>query len=102
VVLQLQFAGNQHDTIIAPVMTSSKLEGAVSPHEFVACNSLWGGTATGNVFIDFFLRPIFKLGFQNPLALTGAVICFYSTVGYWVIKSTYFSNHDNGNGYYNR
>jgi hypothetical protein len=73
----------------------------VNPQEFFACNSLWGGTATGNIFIDFFLRPIFRLGFKYPVALTGAIVCFYATVAYVAIKSAYFSNHDNGHGFFN-
>jgi hypothetical protein len=73
----------------------------VNPQEFFACNSLWGGTATGNVLIDFFLRPILRLGFKCPLALMVAIIGFYATVGYWAIKSAYFSNHDSGHGYFN-
>ena len=61
----------------------------MSPQEFFANHSLLGGTSTGNFFVDFFLRPVFRLGFDCPVALVLKVVAVYGSIFYFVWKSAY-------------
>ncbi len=73
----------------------------MSPQDFFANHTLLGGTSTGNFIIDFVFRPIFRLELRNPIALIASVVCFYSAISLAAVKSAFWSNHDEGHGYFN-
>jgi hypothetical protein len=73
----------------------------MTPQDFFANHTMWGGTSTGNFIIDFMFRPIFRLGLRCPIALVASISLFYAAIVYSAMRSAFFSKHDEGYGFFN-
>ncbi len=50
------------------------------------------GVSTGILFLDYFVRPLFKFGMKFPVVGMLVLLVWYGIIAYFVLKSGFFSD----------
>ena len=57
------------------------------------------GVSTGILFLDYFVRPLFKFGMKFPLVGMFVLLLWYGAIAYVVLKSGFFSDSSDQKSY---